>query len=68
MPTIRRLRKVRCSRDWPKCVRCVEKTIECSYGDLIPISLLKTDKLQERIRALSSPVRATTYSSDARSP
>ncbi|GAA5904170.1 Zn(II)2Cys6 transcription factor domain-containing protein [Sporobolomyces salmoneus] len=55
-----RLRKVRCSRDWPRCVRCSEKTIECSYGDLIPASFLQKDnKLQEKIRALEAELESS---------
>lgn len=41
---------MRCSRDWPKCSRCIEKSLDCSYGDLIPVSFLKNDKLEEKIR------------------
>ncbi|GAA5947537.1 hypothetical protein JCM3765_001720 [Sporobolomyces pararoseus] len=55
-------RKVRCSRDWPKCLRCIEKSIDCSYGDLVPVSFLKNHKLEERIRLLETELQSLRLS------
>ena len=65
-------RKVRCSRTWPKCSRCVEKGLECFYGHLVPLSFLKSDpriqELEEKIRLLEASARDDTTTISAQRP
>ncbi|GAA5943293.1 hypothetical protein JCM1841_001487 [Sporobolomyces salmonicolor] len=62
-----RIRKVRCSRSWPVCARCQEKGLECHYGNLIPIDLIKNMnpdarvvELEARIKSLEAELHAAT--------
>ncbi|GAA5968841.1 hypothetical protein JCM11641_000753 [Rhodosporidiobolus odoratus] len=52
-----RARKVRCSRAWPKCARCKEKHLDCHYGNLIPIELVKNLNPDSRVAELEARIK-----------
>ncbi|GAA5893632.1 hypothetical protein JCM5296_002484 [Sporobolomyces johnsonii] len=62
-----RIRKVRCSRSWPTCARCQEKGLNCYYGNLVPVDLIKNMnpdarvvELEARIKSLEAELHAAT--------
>ncbi|GAA5992435.1 hypothetical protein JCM10908_000816 [Rhodotorula pacifica] len=52
-----RIRKVRCSRTWPSCGRCTEKNLECHYGNLIPIDLVRGMHPDSRVAELEARIK-----------
>ncbi|BGP06328.1 hypothetical protein JCM10049v2_002149 [Rhodotorula toruloides] len=52
-----RARKVRCTRTWPKCARCIERRLECGYGGLVPIDVVKQMHPESRVLELEARIR-----------
>lgn len=61
-----RIRKVRCSRTWPSCARCTEKRIDCHYGNLIPIDLVKGMHPDSRVAELEARIKMLEHELAAR--
>ncbi|GEM11752.1 binuclear zinc transcription factor [Rhodotorula toruloides] len=53
-----RARKVRCSRTWPKCARCIERRLECGYGGLVPIDIVKQMHPESRVLELEARIKS----------
>ncbi|BGP14182.1 hypothetical protein JCM10213_006712 [Rhodosporidiobolus nylandii] len=53
-----RARKVRCSRHWPSCARCSEKKLDCHYGNLVPIDLVKNLNPDSRVVELEARIKS----------
>ncbi|GAA6012474.1 hypothetical protein JCM10207_007102 [Rhodosporidiobolus poonsookiae] len=53
-----RARKVRCSRTWPTCTRCHDKGLECHYGNLVPIDLVKTLSPDAKVAELEARIKS----------
>ncbi|BGP18430.1 hypothetical protein JCM10213v2_006496 [Rhodosporidiobolus nylandii] len=41
-----RVRKVKCSREWPRCDRCTQRNEECSFGTFVPVDAIPPQALQ----------------------
>ncbi|GAA5836992.1 hypothetical protein JCM11251_004466 [Rhodosporidiobolus azoricus] len=53
-----RARKVRCTRTWPSCQRCIDRKLECHYGNLIPIDLVKNLDPSGRVAELEARIKS----------
>ncbi|GAA5910368.1 hypothetical protein JCM6882_003263, partial [Rhodosporidiobolus microsporus] len=51
-------RKVRCSRTWPACQRCVDRKLECHYGNFVPIDLVKNMNPDTRVAELEARIKS----------
>ncbi|ORY79756.1 hypothetical protein BCR35DRAFT_304581 [Leucosporidium creatinivorum] len=64
-----RTRKVKCDRSWPKCARCREKHLECTYGALVPVEFIKNlsddtarvAQLEARIASLETDLASQNF-------
>uniref|UniRef100_A0A0K3CI30 BY PROTMAP: gi/472588063/gb/EMS25559.1/ binuclear zinc transcription factor [Rhodosporidium toruloides NP11] gi/647401434/emb/CDR47665.1/ RHTO0S15e00386g1_1 [Rhodosporidium toruloides] n=1 Tax=Rhodotorula toruloides TaxID=5286 RepID=A0A0K3CI30_RHOTO len=53
-----RTRKVRCTRTWPKCARCIERRLDCGYGGLVPIDVVKQMHPESRVLELEARIKS----------
>ncbi|BGP30374.1 hypothetical protein JCM10296v2_002128 [Rhodotorula toruloides] len=53
-----RARKVRCTRSWPKCARCVERRLDCGYGGFVPIDVVKQMHPESRVLELEARIKS----------
>lgn len=63
----------RCSREWPKCTRCVKRREECVYGEGITVETKETAVVDPRVKQLEAklgkfPVASLAYGTAAADP
>ncbi len=52
-----RQRKTKCTREWPKCGRCLERNLPCDFGVLVPVEFVNDIIADNRLASLESRLR-----------